>query len=116
MIMFQIIISLPFVLGETSVSDYIEMSKFTGKGRNGRGIYSHVYDYMGSSQHHSIFWSWVPKDLYENKELFADRLKVSILFINIWHFFVIQNSLPLCINNLMNTFNSEHREKLGIIT
>lgn len=109
MIIFQIIISLPFILGDTPISDYIEMSKFTGAGRNGRGVYPAVYDYMGAAHDHSIFWSWVPVELYNDKEHFGDRLKISILLINVWHFFIKQNALPQCLSNLYYTFNSEHR-------
>lgn len=116
MIVFQIIVSLPFILGDTPVADYIEMSKFTGAGRNGRGIYNPAYDYMGSDHAQTIFWSFVPIDLYLDKERFGDRLKMGILLINIWHFFVKQNALWQCLTNLLYTFNSEHRSKLGIRT
>ena len=116
MIIFQIIVSLPFVLGDTPIADYIEMSKFTGAGRNGRGVYHPSYDYMGSNHAQTIFWSWVPEGLYDDKERFGDRLKISILLINVSHFFIKQNALGKCLTNLYYTFNSQHRSTLGVRT
>ena len=42
-------IALPFVyFGESTLHDYIEMSKLTGAGRNGRAGASKIYDYMAA--------------------------------------------------------------------
>ena len=83
------------------------MSKLTGAGRNGRAGASKIYDYMAAVQGLSILWTWVPHDLYIDKERFSDRLFKAMILINIWHFFVRKWCLPKCLDNLFSTFDSK---------
>jgi hypothetical protein len=48
--------------------------------------------------------------------MFSDRVKLAMLFCNIWNFFIRQNSFPRCISNLMNTFDSSKVNRLGVKT
>ena len=53
----QVILALPFVTTETSVSDYIRRAKFTGGGRE-TPTEEHM-KYNASYYTHSIFWTFV---------------------------------------------------------
>ena len=44
----QILVALPFVLGETSVADYLRMSKLTGQGRGGYLYAKEQYDHLAT--------------------------------------------------------------------
>lgn len=113
-------VALPFVLGEennyTPVKTYIEMSKFTGAGRNGRNDADPRYDYLAAIKGLSILYTWVPDEIYEDKAKFADRLFPCMIFINIWHFFIRKWSFPRCWENLMKTFDFKRNEGLEIKT
>lgn len=79
--------ALPFLLGETSVADYLERSKLTGAGRNGIAGAAPFWDYLASEWSYTIFWSWINEDTFYDKALFSDRVKLCILVANVWHFF-----------------------------
>lgn len=85
--------------------DYIERSKLTGAGRNGIAGAEEYWDYLAAVQVLSILWTWIPEDIYFNKELFSDRVKLAMVIFNIWNFFVRQNCFPRCWTNLINTFD-----------
>ena len=53
---FQALIALPFVLGETSVKDYLDKSKLSGAGRNGFANAPEIYDYLAAGHELTIFW------------------------------------------------------------
>lgn len=44
----QVIVALPFLMGETSITTYIEKSKLTGQGRNEFAYADPVYNYCAS--------------------------------------------------------------------
>jgi hypothetical protein len=46
---FQVLIALPFVLGDSSVADYLTRSKLTGAGRNGVGGAEAYFDYVAAA-------------------------------------------------------------------
>ena len=112
----QVLVALPFVLGDTPVKTYIEMSKLTGQGRNGRNDAPVEYDYLAAVKNLSIFYTWIPDEIYYDKKRFADRLFPLMILVNIWHFFVRKWCLPKCLENLFNTFDFKKTEKLGIKT
>lgn len=96
----QVIVALPFLLGETSVSVYLEKSKLTGQGRNQFAYAEAFYDYLAADYYHSIFWRFVPEEIYFDQTRFACYLKPLILVLNVYHFFVRKNALPQCLINL----------------
>ena len=98
--------ALPFLLGESTLQDYIIRSKLTGAGRNGIATTMKFFDFVAALHDRTIFWSWVPMEVYYTKELLADRLKIAMLFFNIYHFFVKKWAFPQCWKNLMETFSS----------
>jgi hypothetical protein len=92
MVSFQAILALPFVAwGDTSVRKYLFYSKFSLEGRGGIGGSLPLYDYMASNHDSTIFWRFIPKEIYEVKELLADRLKLGVILTNIFHFFIRKN-------------------------
>ena len=96
-IVYQIVIALPFVLGNSTVYDYIQRSKLTGAGRDGIAGAAMFWDYLAAHQDLSILWTFIPNEIYFVKELFSDRVKMAMLFCNIWNFFIRQNcSIKYC--------------------
>lgn len=95
--------AIPFITGETSVSEYLFRSRFAGGGRNGIGQAEAVMDNVGAHYTLTIFWTFLDKDLYYSKE-WNDGLKIGILVLNVYHFFIRKWCFPKCIENLLNTF------------
>ena len=105
MVLFQAVIALPFVAwGDTSIRRYLFYSKFTLEGRGGVGGADKVYDYMSSNHYATIFWKFIPEEIYETKELLADRLKIALVSLNIYHFFIRKMCLQQCISNIWHPF------------
>lgn len=83
----QAVLALPFVTsGETSVSEYLFYSRFAGNGRGGHGP-SKLYEHVASAKHLSILWTWLDDETYYS-EWWNNGLKLSILALNIYHFFI----------------------------
>jgi hypothetical protein len=85
------LVAVPFLIpfgGETSVEDYLIKSKLTGAGRNGFAGAAAYFDYLASHPGNTIFFSWLDRDCYFDKECFSDRVKIGILVVNVWHFFI----------------------------
>ena len=74
--------------GDTPLRKYLFYSKFTLEGRGGIGGAEEVYDYMSSNHYATIFWKFIPEEIYNTKELLADRLKLAMLSLNVYHFFI----------------------------
>jgi hypothetical protein len=55
-------------MGNSTLHDYIERSKLTGAGRNGILGAAEFWNYLAAHQDLSILWTWIPQDLYFNKE------------------------------------------------
>ena len=79
-------------------------ARFAGGGRNGIGQASAEYDNVGAHQSLSIFWTFLDEETYYSK-WWNDGLKASILFLNVYHFFIRKWCLPRCLENLVRTFN-----------
>lgn len=94
---FQVVISLPFVLGETTVADYIHRSKLTGAGRNGIAGAALFWDYLAAHRSLSIFWTFIDEETYFDKSAMADKLKIGLIGMNIYHFFFKQKCLIPCL-------------------
>lgn len=99
---FQIVISLPFVLTDTTVKDYIERSKFTGGGRDVPGEWH--YRFMAASHGSTIFWGFIPESCYQDWPCLALKLRVGLLALNVYYFFIRRWCFPQCFSNLLNTF------------
>lgn len=85
---FQVLIALPFVLGETSVKDYLDKSKLSGAGRNGFAGAPYYYDYLAAAHDLTIFWQFIPEPCYHSYECLARWLRLGILTVNVYHFFI----------------------------
>ena len=115
---FQVIIALPFVFGETSIKDYLSRSKLTMEGRNQFAGANKFYDYLAASQSLSIVWNGhtVSNPCYYNQSCFANKVKLMIVFMNVYHFFLRKGCWTRCFLNLFDTFNPFGRLKYGIHT
>jgi len=102
---FQIIISLPFVLTSTSVKEYVERSKFTGGGRDVPGEWH--YRFMAASHGSTIFWGFIPEVCYQDWPCLALKLRVGLLALNVYYFFIRRWCFPQCFSNLLNTFGKK---------
>ena len=99
---FQVLISLPFVLGDSTVSDYIVRSKLTGAGRNGIAYSAEFWDYMASHKSLTIFWKYTEENFYYARNGLSYWCMRCLLVLNIYHFFIRKNALVGCLNNLMS--------------
>jgi hypothetical protein len=59
----------------------------TGAGRDGIAGAAEFWNYLAAHQELSIFWTFISKETYFNKEAFADKLKIGMILVNIYHFF-----------------------------
>lgn len=109
-------IALPFVLTETSLDDYIIRSKLTGAGRNGIQDGDEHWDYVASHVGLSIFWTFLPHDFYFARHGMARWVRIAMIVLNIYHFFVGQKCTSRCLENLAKTFDFKHTATLGIHT
>lgn len=104
---FQVMVALPFVMGETSVKEYLFRSKLTGEGRNGVAYAESLYDYLAAKPDHTIFWRFIPFDIYMDPDCLAKWCKISMLFLNIYHFFLRKAAFAPCFNNLFKFLKLE---------
>ena len=96
-------IALPFLMsGETTVKDYLKFSKLTGAGREGFAGSAEFWDYLAAAHDLTIFWQFIPPDCYYNRSCMANKLKLGMLIVNIYHFFIRKNCLWKCLENLKN--------------
>jgi hypothetical protein len=95
------------MFGDSTVADYIHRSKLTGAGRNGVAGAAPFWDYLAAHRELSIFWTFVPTELYFVKAEFSDKVKACMLATNVWHFFVRKRAFQPCIDNLLATFSSK---------
>ena len=79
--------ALPFIMGDTTISEYLLRSRFAGGGRNGIGQADEKFDNVAAHKDHTIFWYWLPESQYYSKE-WNDYLKLSILIANVYNFFI----------------------------
>ena len=86
-------------------------SRFAGGGRNGIGQAEAIMDNVGAHFGLTIFWKFIDEDLYYSKE-WNDGLKLGIVVLNIYHFFIRKWCFPKCFENLMNSFKSRHLTKV----
>lgn len=114
MILFQIGLALPFLLGNTSIADYIERSKLTGAGRNGVQSSAHFWDYLAAHHGLTILWNFVDEKCYFDKSCLSDKVKVGMLLANIWFFFVRKNCIPQCLKNLVELKGRQVSKRLTI--
>ena len=92
---FQILVSLPFVLTDTPVKEYIERSKFTGGGRDVPGEWH--YRFMAASHTSTIFWGFIKHECYQDWPCLALKLRLGLVILNIYHFFLRKNCFFVCI-------------------
>jgi hypothetical protein len=100
-------------LNETSVSIYLFRSKLTGAGRNEVGGAPKFFNYVAADYIATIFWHFIDIDIYYNPQ-FAYCLKIGMLCVNIFHFFIKKNAFPRCFKNLLETFDSNKGKSLGV--
>lgn len=85
--------------GGTHWMDYLKYSKLLG------GDKDRPY---GSDYQWSIYWSWqmVSEKTYYNDAFFY-FLKISMLMVNVYYFFIKMQTLPKCLDNLFSSFDSK---------
>ena len=64
--------------------------------------------YNASYYNHSIFWTFISQECYECFTCFALKLRIALVTLNIYHFFVRKMGLPRCLSNLW-TFLTDFR-------
>ena len=101
---FQVLIALPFSL-------FDESSVVSGAGRIGVAGDATFSNYLVGL---SIFWTFIPEEVYFNKEAFSDKVKIGMVAANIWHFFFRKWALVPCFQNLFATF--DFKKTYGITT
>lgn len=101
-------ISLPFVLTGTKVKDYVIQTKFTGAGRVTPS--EPFWNFVASYYHHSIFWTFVPQECYESWPCLALKLRIAMLGLNIYHFFIRKWCWRQCFENLFKSSRKEEKE------
>jgi len=80
-------------------------SKLTGAGRNGAANAEEHWDYLAADKELSLFWTFLSEACYYDRTCMADPVKIAILVINVYHFFVRKWCLPQCLTNLFKTFS-----------
>lgn len=107
-VLWQAYVAYPFLKvsgGETELIDYIHMSKlFGGNGKGEPG--------WGASQKWSIYWQFIPPAWY-NSHSFLSFTKYTMLALNTYHFFVRQNALPRCLQNISFRTPRQPESKAG---
>lgn len=97
LISFQILVAAPFIIefgGKTSISTYLKMSKLLGgdEDNEGKG--------RGARYENSIMWRFISSDSFYS-DFFMTYTQLSIIVLNIYHFFIKLNALPRCLSNLI---------------
>lgn len=95
---------MPFVLGDSTVADYIHRSKLTGAGRNGVAGAAPFWDYLAAHQDLSITWTFIPHDMYFHEPHFATPVKITMLVCNVWNFFVRKKLFPKMLHKSLAIF------------
>lgn len=80
---------------KTSLRTYLERSKFIGSNLKREKV--------GAQYEISLWWRFVPEEMYY-KDSFLTFLKLCMLAINVWYFFIRRNCLPQCLSQLVGTF------------
>ena len=96
------------------MATYIHRSKLTGAGRDGIAGAAEFWNYLAAHRDLSIFWTFISEETYFNKEAFADKLKIGMVLVNIYHFFFRKMCLIPCLTNLFRTFDTT--TPMGIFT
>mmetsp|Transcript_13789 Transcript_13789/g.21540 ORF Transcript_13789/g.21540 Transcript_13789/m.21540 type:complete len:209 (-) Transcript_13789:229-855(-) len=101
----QAAMAWPFIAsGKTTVGEYLKASQLTGAGRQSEFYTEDYWGYLGAAQGLSIFFTYIPEDIYFSNLLFAMPLKVLMLGGNIYHFFIKHEAFPRCFSNLLQPF------------
>ena len=79
------------------MADYIQRSKLTGAGRDGIAGAALFWNYLAAHRDLSIFWTFIPYDTYFCQHCFADKLKIGMVLVNIYHFFIRKMCLVPCL-------------------
>lgn len=102
---FQVLVSLPFTLTDTGVKDYIVRSKFTGGGRGVKGEYH--YEFMAATHSSTIFWGFLSEKCYYTWDCLAIKLRIALVALNIYFFFIRRWCFVKCFRNLLDTFKAK---------
>jgi hypothetical protein len=106
----QVLVALPFIVpafgGKTSVRIYLYYAKYLGSGtKEDAGKPLTLWGF-------SVLWQFLDPKVFYSPE-FVYTCKLSILVLNVINFAVTHSALPVCIENLKNTFKSG---KLPLLT
>lgn len=76
------------------------MSKLLGHGRQGIAFSEEFWDHVAAHKSLSMFWAFLPDDKYYGKEGIGWWSKVIIPSSNVFFFFIRNNALWGCLDNL----------------
>jgi hypothetical protein len=62
----------------------------------------------------SIFWTFIDQDCYFHYPCLAFKLRIAMLLLNVYHFFIRKWCFPRCFENLFKTFDEKATAQLGI--
>ena len=110
---FQVVIALPFLLGDSTISDYIRRSKLTGQGRNGIAFAGPEWDYLASMKDLSILWKFISNECYYDRDCLARNCTVAMLGLNVYHFFIRKWAFKKCWNNFIGFVLCKKKDFVG---
>ena len=90
---------------KTSLITYLVKSKFLPTNEK--------LEMIGALYKNSFWWHFIDETIYY-KDAFLAFLKLCMLGINIWYFFIRRNCLPQCLFQLANTFSGSIKKKMTL--
>lgn len=95
--------TLGFKSAGTHWKDYLHYTKFLGGDKKRQ--YGSMYDL-------TIYFQFIDRQIYY-KQWFIDGLKLAMLSVNVWYFFIRRACIFKCFLNIFNTFkHTNHRMSL----
>jgi len=90
--------------GNTDMWHYLYSTKILAR----PGEISH-----GSNYEYTLYWSFISSEIYHSLQ-FIDFLKILMLSVNVYYFFILKNCFPQCFKQLMNTFSPNKAKLLEV--
>ena len=100
MVALQVAVALPFLMGETSISDYLSRSKLNGAGRDEFAFAEKEMNWLTSEYGNTKHWLFLSEEFYKSETGLAAFAKSAIQYLNVYYFFFRQGGFKQCIINL----------------
>jgi len=88
----QKVLCIPFMI---CPDEYFTSSRIFGHAEWYASKHAAVYE-------HTYYWGFLPKEIYESDELIS-KVRLATMVLNVYVFFVMQNSLYQCLHNLFHS-------------